>query len=179
MDAVAERRASKKRRRPDEQLRHTVLLAVYAVAVAGIIFTTVVIFSSVYTSSPVAGAGDGRNGKPLHLVGTSPFSSSSPPSTSPSPPPPPSPSPNDMFTRAVWDVPVDSKMPDLKSFQLTKEMVKHRAKDNIIFVTFGNHAFLDFILNWVKHLTDLNIFDILVGKSGTSQATLDSYKKFT
>ncbi|KAJ8509834.1 hypothetical protein OPV22_000268 [Ensete ventricosum] len=179
MDAVAERRASKKRRRPDEQLRHTVLLAVYAVAVAGIIFTTVVIFSSVYTSSPVAGAGDGRNGKPLHLVGTSPFSSSSPPSTSPSPPPPSSPSPNvartpklqrelsDMFTRAVWDVPVDSKMPDLKSFQLTKEMVKHRAKDNIIFVTFGNHAFLDFILNWVKHLTDLNIFDILVGAMDT------------
>ncbi|KAJ8509832.1 hypothetical protein OPV22_000266 [Ensete ventricosum] len=179
MDAVAERRASKKRRRPDEQLRHTVLLAVYAVAVAGIIFTTVVIFSSVYTSSPVAGAGDGRNGKPLHLVGTSPFSASSPPSTSPSPPPPSSPSPNvartpklqrelsDMFTRAVWDVPVDSKMPDLKSFQLTKEMVKHRAKDNIIFVTFGNHAFLDFILNWVKHLTDLNIFDILVGAMDT------------
>ncbi|CAL9204957.1 unnamed protein product [Musa hybrid cultivar] len=206
MDAVAERResragdcTSKKRRRPDEKLSRliylpsrilplrtatcnplaegkTVLLAVYAAAVAGIIFSTLLILSSVYTSSPTAGTGDGGNGKSIHLVGTSFFSSSSPPSTSP---PLPSPSPNvtrtlklqreplDMFTRAVWDVPVDSKMPDLKLFQLTKEMVKHRAKDNIIFVTFGNHAFLDFILNWVKHLTDLNLFNILVGAMDT------------
>ncbi|URE25611.1 Nucleotide-diphospho-sugar transferase [Musa troglodytarum] len=107
----------------------TVFLAIYAAVVAGIIFSTLVILSSVYTSSPAASAGDGGNGKPLHLAGTSLFSSSSPPSTST---PPPSPivtrtpklqrEPSDMFTRAIWDVPVDSKMPDLKSFQLTKEM---------------------------------------------------------
>ncbi|URE30576.1 Nucleotide-diphospho-sugar transferase [Musa troglodytarum] len=148
----------------------TVFLAIYAAVVAGIIFSTLVILSSVYTSSPAASAGDGGNGKPLHLAGTSLFSSSSPPSTST---PPPSPivtrtprlqrEPLDMFTRAIWDVPVDSKMPDLKSFLLTKEMLKHHAKDNIIIVTFGNYAFLDFVLNWVKHLTDLNIFNILVG----------------
>ncbi|KAJ8490237.1 hypothetical protein OPV22_011958 [Ensete ventricosum] len=152
----------------------TVFLAIYAAVVAGIIFSTLVILSSVYTYSPAAGAGDGGDGKPLH--GTSLFSSSSPPSTS-SPPPSPSPivtrtpklqrEPSDMFTRAIWDVPVDRKMPHLKSFLLTKEMVKHRAKDNIIIVTFGNHAFLDFILNWVKHLTELNIFNILVGAMDT------------
>ncbi|CAL9131006.1 unnamed protein product [Musa acuminata var. zebrina] len=143
----------------------TVFLTIYAAVVASVVFSALVILSSFYTS-PAAGVGEGV---------TSLFSSSSsPPSTSP---PPPSPivtrtpklqrEPSDMFTRAIWDVPIDRRMPDLKSFQLTKEMVKHRAKDNIIIVTFGNHAFLDFILNWVKHLTDLNIFNILVGAMDT------------
>ncbi|RRT47032.1 hypothetical protein BHE74_00017775 [Ensete ventricosum] len=35
----------------------TVFLAIYAAVVAGIIFSTLVILSSVYTSSPAAGAG--------------------------------------------------------------------------------------------------------------------------
>ncbi|XP_065029426.1 arabinosyltransferase XEG113-like [Musa acuminata AAA Group] len=178
---------SKERRRPDEQFGRliylpsrifllrmatrnpfpdgkTVFLTIYAAVVASVVFSALVILSSFYTS-PAAGVGDGV---------TSLFSLSSPPSTSP---PPPSPivtrtpklqrEPSDMFTRAIWDVPIDRRMPDPKSFQLTKEMVKHRAKDNIIIVTFGNHAFLDFILNWVKHLTDLNIFNILVGAMDT------------
>lgn len=72
--------------------------------------------------------------------------------------------PSNMFTRAIWDVPLDTKMPDLKLFQLTKDMVKHRAQDNIIIVTLGNHAFMDFIMNWIKHLTDLNINNLLVGE---------------
>ncbi|XP_065035387.1 arabinosyltransferase XEG113-like [Musa acuminata AAA Group] len=129
-------------------------LAIYATIVAGIIFCTFVILSSVYTSSPAVGAGDGGNEKyfPSPKVTGTPRLQREP---------------SDMFTRAIWDVPVDSKMPDMKSFLLTKEMVKHRAKDNIIIVTFGNHAFLDFILNWVKHLTDLNIFNILVGAMDT------------
>ncbi|CAL9083821.1 unnamed protein product [Musa acuminata var. zebrina] len=129
-------------------------LAIYATIVAGIIFCTFVILSSVYTSLPAAGAGDGGNEKyfPSPKVTGTPRLQREP---------------SDMFTRAIWDVPVDSKMPGMKSFLLTKEMVKHRAKDNIIIVTFGNHAFLDFILNWVKHLTDLNIFNILVGAMDT------------
>ncbi|URD78485.1 Nucleotide-diphospho-sugar transferase [Musa troglodytarum] len=143
-----------------------VFLVIYAAVVASIVFSTLVIVS--FYTSPAASAGGGGNGKPLHLVATSLFSSSSPP---PSPIVTRTPKlqrePSDMFTRAIWDVPVDSKMPDLKSFQLTKEMVKQHAKDNIIIVTFGNHAFLDFILNWVKHLTDLNIFNILVGAMDT------------
>ncbi|CAL9195932.1 unnamed protein product [Musa hybrid cultivar] len=160
-------------------------LAIYATIVAGIIFCTFVILSSVYTSSPAVGAGDGGNEKyfpsPKGIRSNSSSSSSSislivsmilnlrsffffltvtgTPRLQREP--------SDMFTRAIWDVPVDSKMPDMKSFLLTKEMVKHRAKDNIIIVTFGNHAFLDFILNWVKHLTDLNIFNILVGAMDT------------
>lgn len=77
--------------------------------------------------------------------------------------------PNHMLTRAIWEVPVDTRLPALKEFQLTKEMVKYRAKDNVIIVTFGNYAFMDFILTWVKHLTDLNVFNLLVGKFLLSQ----------
>ncbi|KAG9452936.1 hypothetical protein H6P81_005840 [Aristolochia fimbriata] len=73
-----------------------------------------------------------------------------------------------MFTRTIWDVPsASTEMPDLKSFQLTKEMINSRAKDNIIIVTFGNYAFMDFIINWVKHLTDLRVFNLLVGAMDT------------
>jgi len=68
------------------------------------------------------------------------------------------------FTGGIWDVPVGTKMPDLKEFRLTKEMVEKHTKDNVIIVTFGNYAFMDFILNWVRHLTDLNVFNLLVGK---------------
>ncbi|KAK1271588.1 hypothetical protein QJS04_geneDACA004407 [Acorus gramineus] len=54
-------------------------------------------------------------------------------------------------------------MPSLKTFRLSKKMVKHHAKDNIIIVTFGNYAYMDFILNWVKHLTNLGVHNLLVG----------------
>lgn len=68
------------------------------------------------------------------------------------------------FTGGIWEVPAGDKMPDLKEFRLTKEMVEKRTKDNIIIMTFGNFAFMDFILTWVRHLTDLNVFNLLVGK---------------
>lgn len=71
--------------------------------------------------------------------------------------------PQNILTKAIWEVPVDKKMPDPKVFQLTKEMVEYRAKDNVIIITFGNFAFMDFILNWVRHLTELNVFNLLVG----------------
>lgn len=67
--------------------------------------------------------------------------------------------------KPVWEVPPrHTKMPPLKAFRLTKELVQQRAKDNVIVVTFGNFAFMDFILTWVKHLTDLGVYNILVGK---------------
>lgn len=67
--------------------------------------------------------------------------------------------------RPIWEAPSrTSKMPRLKSFRLTKELVAQRAKDNVIIVTFGNFAFMDFILTWVKHLTDLGVSNLLVGK---------------
>ncbi|ERM94769.1 arabinosyltransferase XEG113 isoform X2 [Amborella trichopoda] len=69
-----------------------------------------------------------------------------------------------IWEKAIWESPpAGSKMPDLNEFQLTKQMVADRAKDNVIIVTFGNHAFMDFILTWVKHLTDLGVYNLLVG----------------
>ncbi|KAF6158861.1 hypothetical protein GIB67_012504 [Kingdonia uniflora] len=72
------------------------------------------------------------------------------------------------ISRPIWEVPPNgSKIPPLKTFRLTKELVSLRVKDNIIIVTFGNYAFMDFILTWVKHLTDLDLSNILVGAMDT------------
>ena len=60
--------------------------------------------------------------------------------------------------------PKDKKMPPLEAFKLTKELFGERVKDNVIIVTFGNYAFMDFILTWVKHLTDSDLSNILVGE---------------
>ncbi|KAH9321207.1 hypothetical protein KI387_015846, partial [Taxus chinensis] len=69
-----------------------------------------------------------------------------------------------VWKKPIWQIPTSgSKMPSSKTFVLTKEMVDYRAKDNIIVVSFGNYAFMDFILNWVKHLTDLGVNNVLVG----------------
>lgn len=77
----------------------------------------------------------------------------------------PDPQPLENMSRPLRDVPPSgSKMPPLKDFQLTKELVQKRVKDNVIIVTFGNYAFVHFILNWVKHLTDLQVDNLLVGK---------------
>ncbi|XP_075484425.1 arabinosyltransferase XEG113-like [Primulina tabacum] len=68
----------------------------------------------------------------------------------------------------IWKTPPPgSKMPPLNTFQLTKELVQLRAKDNVIVVTFGNFAFMDFILTWVKHLSDLEVDNFLVGAMDT------------
>ena len=67
--------------------------------------------------------------------------------------------------KPIWEAPPSgSKMPPLKTFRLTKELVQQRVKDNVVVVTFGNYAFMDFILTWVKHLTDLGVDNLLVGK---------------
>lgn len=77
----------------------------------------------------------------------------------------PDPEPLQNMPRPFQEVPRSgSKLPPLKDFQLTKELVEKRVKDNVIIVTFGNYAFIHFILNWVKHLTDLHVENILVGK---------------
>ncbi|KAK2989930.1 hypothetical protein RJ640_013854 [Escallonia rubra] len=80
----------------------------------------------------------------------------------------PSPQPQRKGLKPVWEVPpTSSKMPPLKAFRLTKELVQRRVKDNIIIVTFGNYAFMDFILSWVKRLTDLGLDNLLVGAMDT------------
>ncbi|GAB2272835.1 hypothetical protein Dimus_007654 [Dionaea muscipula] len=64
----------------------------------------------------------------------------------------------------IWEAPSrKERMPPLKTFRLRKELVQQRVKDNVIIVTFGNYAFMDFILTWVKHLTDLGLSNLLVG----------------
>ncbi|KAD3641598.1 hypothetical protein E3N88_30822 [Mikania micrantha] len=65
--------------------------------------------------------------------------------------------------KPIWEMPPPgSKMPLLETFRLTKEMVQERVKDNVIVATFGIYAFMDFILTWVKHLTDLGVENLLV-----------------
>nr|GMC47790.1 arabinosyltransferase XEG113 [Ipomoea batatas] len=58
-------------------------------------------------------------------------------------------------------------MPSLETFRLTKELFQERVRDNVIIVTFGNYAFMDFILTWVKHLTDMDVDNLLVGAMDT------------
>ncbi|PSS01286.1 Arabinosyltransferase [Actinidia chinensis var. chinensis] len=80
----------------------------------------------------------------------------------------PAPQPQSKLMKPIWEVPPPgSKMPPLKTFRLTKELVQQRVKDNIVIVTFGNYAFMDFILTWVKHLTDLGLDNVLVGAMDT------------
>lgn len=77
----------------------------------------------------------------------------------------PSPGKQNVWPSSVWEVPPSNKkMPPLKDFRLTKELVQQRVKDNVVIVTFGNYAFMDFILTWVKKLTDLEVSNLLVGE---------------
>lgn len=70
-----------------------------------------------------------------------------------------------LWPSPIWEVPpTNKKMPPLKDFRLTKALVQQRVKDNVVIVTFGNYAFMDFILTWVKQLTDLGISNLLVGE---------------
>jgi len=69
------------------------------------------------------------------------------------------------WQRSIWDVPPTNKrMPPLSDFRLTKALVQQKVKDNVVIVTFGNYAFMDFILTWVKQLRDLEVSNFLVGE---------------
>ena len=77
---------------------------------------------------------------------------------------PPASNPQVMQIKPIWESPPrNSRFPPIKTFRLTKQLVQLRVKDNVIIVTFGNYAFMDFILSWVKHLTDLGLSNLLVG----------------
>ncbi|CAI7914893.1 unnamed protein product, partial [Closterium sp. NIES-53] len=66
--------------------------------------------------------------------------------------------------RPIWEKPPPGgKVPGKEEFALRREMVEFRAEKNVVVVTFANHAFLDFVLNWVKHLTELGVTNILIG----------------
>ncbi|CDP12730.1 unnamed protein product [Coffea canephora] len=72
------------------------------------------------------------------------------------------------LVKPVWEIPsTGSKMPPLKTFRLSKKLVQQRVKDNIVIVTYANYAFMDFVITWVKHLTDLGVENLLVGALDT------------
>ncbi|KAG8062668.1 hypothetical protein GUJ93_ZPchr0003g16953 [Zizania palustris] len=76
--------------------------------------------------------------------------------------------PDTMYNRPIWKPPPQGgRMPSPRAFRLTREMVSARARGGVIVVTFGNYAFLDFILTWVRHLTDLGVDNLLVGAMDT------------
>lgn len=136
-----------------------IFLTIYVVVVVGIIFSSVYVFSAIYGSNP-----------PSYTSWES-LSTSLAPSSSPSMRSyrrDPSWKDRVKVIRQIWDPPPKgTKMPRIETFRLTKRLVEERVKDNVILVTFGNYAFMDFILNWVKHLTDLGVYNLLVGAMDT------------
>lgn len=143
-------------------------LTIYATILVGIFFSSFYVFSAIYSGKPA----DFNTW--LTLSPSSSLSNvvsshrdqapnvSTPTAVEPAPYPP------SKQTRPIWEVPHHgTKMPPHKSFRLTKTLVQQRVKDNVIIVTFGNYAFMDFILTWVKHLTDLGLSNLLVGAMDT------------
>ncbi|KAL6839539.1 hypothetical protein ACP4OV_030809 [Aristida adscensionis] len=73
-----------------------------------------------------------------------------------------------LYNRPIWKPPPrGERMPPPRAFRLSRAMVRARARGGAIVVTFGNHAFLDFILTWARHLTDLGVENLLVGAMDT------------
>ncbi|KAL5708922.1 hypothetical protein ACHQM5_019665 [Ranunculus cassubicifolius] len=153
-------------------------VTVYAVVIVGVLFSSFYVFSAIY----------GTNNKPTAAAYTSWLSSP------PLPPehainenstyrgqaqntshpatrvggPDPLPEAPGTSTPVIWEVPArGTEMPPIETFRLTKALVERRVKDNTVIVTFGNYAFMDFILNWVKHLSDLGVSNLLVGAMDT------------
>ncbi|KAJ9549635.1 hypothetical protein OSB04_022178 [Centaurea solstitialis] len=138
-------------------------LTVYGTVLIGILFSAIYVFSAVYTpdsafswslSQHVAPSSPNQTlTSPLRVGGglMAPISQ-----------------PHAGKLKPIWEKPPPgSKMPPLETFRLTKELVQERVKDNVIVATFGNYAFMDFILTWVKHLTDLGVENLLVGAMDT------------
>ena len=70
-----------------------------------------------------------------------------------------------LLKHKIWETPPSGAIvPPKEEFALRREMVEFRAKRNVIVVTFANFAFIDFVTNWVRHLTDVGVTNILVGK---------------
>ncbi|KAK4486282.1 hypothetical protein RD792_008952 [Penstemon davidsonii] len=145
-------------------------LTIYATVITGILVSSFYVFSAVFSgsnsfSSPFVSTSasigevsspsfnEASNSSRQVVVGIAPNSASQSQSKSLEP---------------VWKAPAPgSKMPPLETFRLTKELVQQRVKDNVVVVTFGNFAFMDFILTWVKHLSDMGVDNLLVGAMDT------------
>ncbi|MCL7036145.1 hypothetical protein MKW94_028607 [Papaver nudicaule] len=146
-------------------------LTIYATLVIGFLLSSFYVFSALYSSGP------GGANTPTTLFTSTPPSATTTTATSISDVNSTRAAPRasdggghtaNVWTKPIWEVPTPgSKMPPSHTFRLTKELVESRVKDNVIVVTFGNYAFQDFILNWVRHLTDLGVTNLLVGAMDT------------
>ncbi|KAK6782798.1 hypothetical protein RDI58_020594 [Solanum bulbocastanum] len=144
-------------------------LTIYATVLIGIVFSSVYVFSAIYSSpnstfslSIAPSASSDKIAEPS--VQASNFSHRQVDDVSI----PVKPQLRSKLLKPIWKVPPEgSKMPDLETFKLSKELVQERVTDNIVVVTFGNYAFMDFILTWVKHLTDMGVENLLVGAMDT------------
>ncbi|CAN6834805.1 unnamed protein product [Brassica oleracea] len=146
-------------------------VTIYATVIIGVLVSSFYVFSAVY--SPTNGSTSWLSSPPLstagriHKLSQENATSQSLPVALP-PPPPEEEAQGKSSLGKIWvSPPKDKKMPLLEAFKLTKELFGERVKDNVIIVTFGNYAFMDFILTWVKHLTDLDLSNILVGAMDT------------
>ncbi|KAK7367134.1 hypothetical protein VNO80_09143 [Phaseolus coccineus] len=148
-----------------EEVLHSrpLFLTIYTVVIIGIVFSSFYVFSAIrypstnpsswsLSNEDVRLTEQTLNGSRLATVAV------------PSVPP----EARDVRTRPILDVPPRNKQrPPLEAFRLTKELIQKRVKDNIIIVTFGNYAFMDFILTWVQQLNDLEVSNFLVGAMDT------------
>ncbi|XP_045813735.1 arabinosyltransferase XEG113-like [Trifolium pratense] len=141
-------------------------LTIYTVVIVGIVVSTLYVFSAIhYSSSAALSSFSPLSNEDSRLSDQTLNSSQSEtirvvPSAFPEP--------QNVPKKPVLNLPPrNKKMPPLKDFRLTKELVQQRVKDNIIIVTFGNYAFMDFILTWVKQLNDLGLSNYLVGAMDT------------
>ncbi|CAM8906592.1 unnamed protein product [Rhodiola kirilowii] len=151
---------------PFKEISNTkpVFATIYATIVIGIVFSSLYVFSAVYSSKPAGSSAfefaSSVSNQSAPLVNQHSNVSGSVPASSPNQ--------QGRSMKPIWELPPPgSKMPPLKHFKLSKELVQQRVKDNVIVVTFGNYAFMDFILTWVKHLTDLGVTNLLVGAMDT------------
>ncbi|XP_022941191.1 arabinosyltransferase XEG113-like [Cucurbita moschata] len=149
-------------------------LVIYTTVTVGIVFSSLYVFSAVYSSSSsVSDSSSSWFSSPssdLTNSGSTLIKDQEPYVTQPSTATPPDFRRTDVHNKGekpIWEAPDTKTMPPPETFLLSKELVQQRAKDNIIIVTFGNYAFMDFILSWVKHLTDLNLSNLLVGAMDT------------
>ncbi|KAL0288737.1 UNVERIFIED_CONTAM: Arabinosyltransferase [Sesamum calycinum] len=148
-------------------------LTIYATVIIGIFVSSFYVFSAVFSSSNSVSSPWFSTSAPSVDVAEASSPSFSQPSNASrqivvSIAPDSASVPESKFLKPLWKVPPPgSKMPPLETFKLTKELVQQRVKDNIIVVTFGNFAFMDFILTWVKHLSDMGIDNLLIGAMDT------------
>lgn len=148
-------------------------VAIYATVFLGIVFSSLYVLSAVYSANSSSSSTSWLSSPPIptsidntrHVDQSSNFSK---PTTLVPGSSPPTSNPQTMQIKPIWEPPPHgTKFPPLKTFRLTKQLVQQRVKDNVIIVTFGNYAFMDFILSWVKHLTDLGLSNLLVGAMDT------------